>query len=694
MNEYKTKEIRNIALLGHASTGKTSLSEVMLYTAGQTSRMGKIDEGTTVSDFTKEEIDRKSSISSSLMHAEWQNKKINIIDVPGYLDFIAETKAITRVVDIGLIVINCLEGIEVGSELAYRFAKEENLPLGIVINMLDKENADFDTALDAVQNVFGKNAVPVQIPVNQGLDYDSVIDVIGNKMYTFSKDGTGKATETDVPADMQDKVEELRESVIEYAAESDDELLEKYFDEGSLSDEELTLGLKQAILTGKLFPVFATSANNNTGVSNMMDLIVNYAPAPSDRGKIKGATHDGNELEREISENEPLSLFVFKTSAEQHVGEMYMFKVMSGVLHNGIDLANQTSNSNEKIGQIFCVNGKDKNDISTLNAGDLGAVLKLKKTHTVDTLCDSKSPIIYPEIDFPEPVVRVAVRPKSRADEDKITTGLQSLADEDPNFNFKFDSEVKQTILTGQGEVHLKVKLDKLKQRFNVEVEKLRPKIPYRETITKRGEAKFRHKKQSGGAGQFAEVWMNVEPLKSGEGVQFEATLVGQNVDRVFVPSVEKGVNAAVQEGIVIGCLVTDIKAVFFDGKMHPVDSKDIAFQIAGKGAFKECFANANPIILEPIYNLEVTVPEEYMGDVMGDISTRRGKVQGMDSDGTYQIVKAQVPLAELYQYGITLRSMTQGKGLHKQNFSHYEPVPHEIQEKVIEEHKQKKEDE
>ncbi len=693
MKDYNTEDIRNISLLGHASTGKTSLSEAMLFAAGEISRLGRINEGSTTSDYRKEEIARKSSVTSSLMHLEWANRKINIIDVPGYLDFISETKAITRAADLSLITINCLEGAVVGSELAFRFANEDNVPCGFVINMLDKENADFNTALDSVQNAFGKKAAPMQIPVNQGENFDSVIDVIGKKMVTFSKDGKGKATESDIPEDLQGKAEEAMEALIEFAAETNDELLEKYFDEGALTDEELINGLKQAIIAKSLLPVFVTSAYNNIGVSNMMDLIVKYAPSPADRGKIKGE-NDGNEVEREISNSEPTSLFVFKTMNEQHVGEMSLYKVISGSINTGTDLLNPKAKSNEKIGQVFCLNGRNKKDVSVLNAGDIGAVLKLKKTHSIDTLCDPKSPIVYPDVEFPEPVVRIAVSPKTRADEDKINTGLQALSDEDPTFNYMYDGEVKQTILTGQGDTHIKITLDKLKQIYNVEVDQLRPKVPYRETITKRGESKFRHKKQSGGAGQFAEVWMFVEPLSRGEGIQFEDTLVGQNVDRVFVPSVEKGVNAVVNEGVVIGCRVTDVKATFYDGKMHPVDSKDIAFQIAGKGAFKECFLNASPIILEPIYNLEVNVPEEFMGDVMGDISTRRGKVQGMDSEGAIQIVKAQVPLVDLHQYGITLRIMTQGKGWHKQSFSHYEPVPHELQEKIIESYKQQKEEE
>ncbi len=692
MKEYLTKEIRNIALLGHASTGKTVLGEAMYFSTGKSSRMGKIDDGTTISDYHEDEIARKFSISSSLICAEWNEKKLNIIDTPGYLDFISESKAITRVVDFGLIVVNSMDVSVVGTDLVNKFSKADNLPCGFAINMLDKEHAAFEKALESLQNSFGKNVIPLQIPINEGVDFDSIIDIIANKMLTFSKDSRGKATTSEVPADLKAKVEEMRENLIEFVAESDDELLEKFFDEGTLSDEELSVGLKKAILSRNLFPVFATSGFNNIGVTNMMNLICSYAPCPSDRDSVKGSLN-GKEIVRKIDDNEPTSLFVFKTSSELHVGELSVFKVISGILRGGGDLYNCSSKNNERIGQIYSVNGKVKTEVAHMHAGDIGAVVKLKHTHTNDTLAESKNQIEYPKINFPNPVVRVAVTPKSRADEDKINIGLQTLQDEDPTFHYEYDAEIKQTIISGQGELHLKISLDRLKEKYNVEVDQIKPKIPYRETIKKRAEAKYRHKKQSGGAGQFAEVWLRVEPLERGSGIVFEDKLVGQNVDRVFVPSVEKGIKACCSEGIIAGCHVTDLKATFYDGKMHPVDSKDIAFQIAGKGAFRECVKNATPSLLEPVYQIDVTVPEEFMGDVMGDVSTRRGKVLGMDTEGHFQTIKAHIPLSELYQYGTSLRSMTQGKGLHKQKFSHYDPVPHEIQEKIIAEYKKEKEE-
>ncbi|MBU4446131.1 elongation factor G [bacterium] len=693
MKEFQTNEIRNIAVLGHASTGKTSLVEALLYTAGATTRLGRIDDGTTVSDYNEDEISRKFSISSSLTHCEWSKLKFNILDTPGYLDFIGEAKAITRVSDLSLIVVHAQTGVEVGTELVFNFTKEEDLPVWFVINMLDKEHANFDKTLQGLKESFGKHVVLLQIPVNQGIDFDAIVDILANKVYRYSMDGKGTTVEEEVPADLQDTVNTLREELIEFIAESDDALLEKYFEEGALTEEELLEGLKNAIINRNLFPVFAASAFNNTGGSALLDSIVKYAPAP-DYKKVVSGKYKGQSVERKVNDDEPVSIFVFKTISEKHIGELSIFRVMSGTVRSGLDLINLKSGKSERLGQIFVANGKDKLEVAHLHAGDIGTVVKLKKTHTTDTLADSKSPVEYPKINFPEPVLQVAIDPKSRGDEDKINSGLQTLADEDPTITYHYDPELKQTILSGQGELHFTILLERLKQKFNVEVDQLPPRIPYRETINKQGSAKYRHKKQSGGAGQFAEVWMRIEPTERGAGIEFTNTLTGQNVDRVFVPSVEKGVKAACEEGILAGYNVTDVKAIFYDGKMHSVDSKDIAFQIAGKGAFKEAFMDASPILLEPIFDLTVIVPEEFMGDVMGDISVRHGKIQGIDSEGSFQKINAKVPLAELYRYSTSLRSMTQGKGMHHQSFSHYETMPHEQQQKVVAEYKRKREEE
>lgn len=693
MKEYLTSEIRNLAILGHASSGKTSLTEALLYTAGATNRLGRIDDGTTISDYNEDEINRKFSISSSPLFCEWGKNKINILDTPGYLDFIGEARAVTRVTDLGLIVVNGQAGVEVGTELVFNFAESDSLPVWFVINMLDKEHASFENTLRGLQESFGKKVVPVQLPINQGIDFDGVVNLLTAKLARFPKNGKGIATEETIPDNLREKVSKYQEQLVEFIAESDDSLLEKFFEAGTLSDGDLTTGLKQAIAARKLFPVFAASAYNNIGTSLLLDSIIEYAPLPDFRGTVTGMIKD-KEIKKKIDDNDSTSLFIYKTVSEKHIGELSIFRVMSGSLKSGLDLVNVKSGKYERIGQIYLANGKEKHEVAHLHAGDIGTVVKLKYTHTTDTLSDPKAPILYPKINFPQPVIQIAVEPKSRGDEDKINSGLQTLADEDPTLTFHYDPELKQTILSGQGELHLAILLERLKQKFNVDVNQQPPRIPYRETIKKRGDSKYRHKKQSGGAGQFAEVWMYIEPAERGSGVEFSNTLVGQNVDRVYVPSVEKGVKAACEEGILAGYRVADVKAVFYDGKMHPVDSKDIAFQIAGKGAFKECFLSADPILLEPIYDLTVIIPDEYMGDVMGDISVRRGKIQGVGTEGSFQKINAKVPLAELYRYSTSLRSMTQGKGMHRQSFSHYEPMPREQQEKVVAEYKHQREEE
>lgn len=684
MKEYQTEEIRNVVLLGHGSSGKTSLAEACLYTAGATTRLGRIEDGTTVSDYHTDEIERKFSISSSLLNCEWNKTKINILDAPGYLDFVGEAKALTRVADLGLILVHAQSGVEVGTELVFKFAKEDELPVWFVINMLDKEHADFAKTVESLRKSFGKKVVLLQVPVNPGTGFDTVADVITGKCYQFNKDLKGSYKEVATPAEFQSRLNELRNELMENVAESDDALLEKFFENGELAADELLAGLDKAILSRNLFPVFGISAYQNIGVSRLMDYIVSNGPKPNARGKVKGS-YKGTAIERPITDTEATSLFIFKTISEMHIGDLSLFRVMTGTLRSGVDLLNTSNGKTERIGQIFVVNGREKTEVAHLHVGDIGTVVKLKYSQTTNTLCDPKSPIEYPKIIFPEPVIQIAIVPRSRGDEEKISNGLQTLAGEDPTMTWHYDPELKQTILSGQGELHLTILLERLKQKFNVEVDQLPPRIPYRETIRKRGDSKFRHKKQTGGAGQFAEVWMYVEPGTPGSGVEFTNTLVGQNVDRVFVPSVEKGVRSAAEEGILAGYQVTDVKAVFYDGKMHPVDSKDIAFQIAGKGAFKEAFLAANPVLLEPIYNLEVIVPEEFMGDVIGDINVRRGKIQGMESEGTFQKITAKVPLAELYRYSTALRSMTQGRGMHRQSFSHYEQMPKELQDKIVE---------
>ncbi|MFP4547774.1 MAG: elongation factor G [Fidelibacterota bacterium] len=689
MKEFETNEIRNIALLGHAASGKTSLVEGILHYTGATTKLGRIDDGNTKSDYTEIEKEKKHSINSTVLFAEHKKNKINMIDTPGYLDFIGEAVGATRVADMGMICVHAETGCEVGTDLVYNYAKDDNIAVSFVVNHLDREKADFDKIVEELKNLYGNAVVPFMIPVNHGAAFSKVADVISQKIFTYTVDGKGKMSSEELTGDIKDRVETLREELVEAVAESDEELLEKYFEAGELTEEELSKGIIEAIRTRQLFPVYAVSAFTNVGTGTLLDNILKYCPAPN-LTVPKKAMKAGEEIEVKIDDSDQTSIFTFKTSAESHVGELSIFKVMTGKLSGGMDLYNTKSGKTEKFSQIFVLNAKEKAEVAHLHAGDIGTVTKLKNTHTSDTLCEKDMKIQYPRIEWPLPVISEAIEPKSRSDEDKIKEGLQTLSDEDPTFSYEIDPELKQTVIHGQGALHLKIMLEKLKNKFGVDVDTKQPKIPYRETITKPGEGKYRHKKQSGGAGQFGEVWLRVKPAPKGSGVVFVESLVGQNVDRVFVPSVEKGVKQICEEGIVAGYKVTDIEVDFYDGKMHPVDSKDIAFQIAGKGALKECFKVAKPVLLEPINNLEVTVPEEYMGDVMGDVSTRRGKVSGMGAEGKYQVIKAQVPLSELYHYGTSLRSMTQGKGLFKKKFSHYEKVPGEVQEKVIAESNKK----
>jgi len=690
LKEFTGEHIRNIGIAAHGGAGKTSLVEAMLFTMGETTRMGTIEQGNTASDYNEDEIERQISINTSILHGEWEKTKINLVDTPGYSDFFGDVVSGLRVVENVLLLVSASSGVEVGTEQVWDLAKKYEKPVTFAINKLDRENLNFDQVVASLQDRFGKNLTLVQFPIETGPNFFKIVDLLKMKLLTFPQDSTGKPKVEDIPGDLQGKAEEMRNQLIESVAESDDELLEKFFEAGELTEEEFKMGFKKAFLNRLIFPIFCTAATRNVGASSLLDFFIDYVPSPVEIPPIK--SEDGKE-ERKPSDNEPLVAFIFKTVSEKHMGELSYVRVYSGILESGDEVLNTTQNHSERIGQIFDLSGKNKTNTDRLHAGDIGALVKLKSTHTGDTLAAKNAPFKLPEIEFPEPLINLAIEPKSKGDESKISSGLQSLHEEDPTFMVKYDSELKQTIISGQGELHLDIIIKRLKQKFGVDVNIKDPRIPYRETIKGKAEAKYRHKKQTGGAGQFAEVWMRIEPKPRGEGVEFTNSLVGQNVDRVYVPSVEKGVNAACEEGVLAGYRVVDLKVDFFDGKMHPVDSSDIAFQIAGKAAFKEAFLQAKPTLLEPIYDLEVKVPEEFMGDVMGDISSRRGKILGMEAEGHFQIIKAKVPLAELYKYSSALRSMTQGRGIFRRKFSHYEEVPAELAQKIIEQSKKEKEE-
>jgi elongation factor G len=694
VKEFTVDKIRNIALIGHGGVGKTTLGEALLYSMGETSRMGKIDDGSTVSDYHPDEIERKISISTSLLHGEWKDWKFNVLDTPGYSDFIGDTKGTLRVADLALVVLSGVEGVEVGTEQVIEFADEYKIPRLFFVNRMDNEHADFDKVLSAAQERYGNGVVALQFPVNQGEGFNKVVDLMTMKLLTFEGD-KGKYTESDIPDEHKQGAESLREKVVESAAESDDVLMETYFDAGELNDEQIFEGLRKGVAQRSVIPVLCGAADKNFSTHPLLDIIGSIGPSCASFEKVSGVHPETNEpMERKISEGEPMSAIVFKTISEAHVGELSLVKVFSGMLSSGADVQNSSQKAGEKIGQIYCLNGKQRKEIGNLKAGDIGALVKLKNTSTGNTLCDKKAPILLEDIQFPNPVISVAISPKSRGDEEKISNGLHILHDEDPSFMVVYDAELRQTIVSGQGELHLVVILKRLKERFGVAVEEKRPKVPYRETITAASDEKYRHKKQTGGAGQFAEVWMRIEPKARGEGFEFENKVVGGAISSVFIPSVEKGVKQVLEAGPLGGYKVVDVKATVYDGKEHPVDSKDIAFQIAGREVFKQCVLNAKPILLEPIYDVEVKVPEEFMGDVMGDLSSRRGKIMGMDSVGHFQVVKAKIPLAELDRYATTLRSLTSGRGIYSRSFSHYEPLPKEFEAKVVEAAKEEKEKE
>ena len=692
MQVFETKDIRNLALVGHGGSGKTTLGEAMLASAKVIDRLGSVEAGNTVSDYHADEQKRQISINASLLSFEWLNKKLNVLDTPGYSDFIGEVHSCLSAADMAVSVISCVQGLEVGTEQTWEMAEEEGIPRLVVLSALDKEHTHFDDIIESAKERLSKKIFPVQIPVNAGPGFNQIADVIRVKLLTYKTDGSGEYEESELTGDLKDKIGTLHQELIEFVAESDDALLEKFFEQGGLSEEDLQSGMHDAVQNGSVIPAFAVAAASNVGVVRLMDFIARYGATPLDR-KVPAATDGGKgEVQIKVDNSEHFVAYVFKTVSEAHVGDMSLFRIWSGHISTGDDVYNSVHQKGERLGQLYLLSGKTRQNVAELNAGDIGTVVKLKNTKTCDTLCDPKHIVVVRKVDYPRPNVQAAIKPKSKGDEDKIGTGLGTLRQEDPTFHFTSDLETKEMVISGQGELHLQVNMGRLKERFGVEVELHEPRIPFRETIRGKGDSKYRHKKQTGGAGQFAEVWMTVESLPRGSGVEFTESLVGQNVDRVFVPSVEKGVRAVCEEGVYAGYHIVDVKVNFYDGKMHPVDSKDIAFQIAGKEGFREAFLAAKPCLLEPIFNIEVKVPEEYMGDVMGDISSRRGKIQGMDNDGHYQVVKAQVPQANLYQYATSLRSLTGGRGIYKSDFSHYEQMPPDMEQKVIAQSKKSEE--
>ena len=660
------------------------LAEAMLLCSGVTGRMGRIADGSTMSDYHTDEKERQISVQSSLLRCEWMKKKFNIIDAPGYLDFVGDALSALRAADFALVCVHAQHGIGIGTDRMWKYATEFGIPKILVVNAVDKQNEHFDEVLADARAHYGEHGVfPLTIPINGGPKFDQVLDVMRSEIVTYEPNGRGVYKESPATGVWKDKVEALHKELIEHIAESDDSLLNKYFEQGSLSEEEFRAGIHTALQKQLFIPLFCTAAETNVGVARLMDFIAKYGSSPVDRASVAAIDSNGSETEVSLTQTEPVA-YVFKTMAEEHFGELSFFRMYSGTIRNGMDLYNSDRKTSERIGQIYSVNGKDRGTVPEVGPGDIGAVIKLKDTHTGNTLCTHKHVVTLPKVAFPKPTIHAALKAQVVGEEDRIAMGLAALREEDPTFLYHEDSELHQTILSAQGELHLEVLVNRLKRRFNVHVELNEPKVPFRETIQAPSDSKYRHKKQSGGSGQFAEVWMRISPASRDSGVDFSQSLVGQNVDRTFVPSVERGVKNACSEGILAGYKVVDVKIDFYDGKMHPVDSNDISFQIAGYFAFKEAFEKAKPRLLEPIHTVQILCPEDCLGKIMGDLSHRRGKILGIDSDGQFQVVKAEVPAKELYRYSSVIRSLTAGRGVHSEEFTRYEEMPRDLEQKLI----------
>jgi elongation factor G len=688
MQTSSTGDIRNFAIVGHASSGKTTLAEAMLACAGVIGRMGNIAQGSTVSDYHVTEKQHQISTQTSMLHCEWMGKKLNLLDTPGYLDFINEALAAVRVADFALVVVHAQHGIGVGTEWMWRCATDCGIPKTLVVNAVDKQNAHFDQVLADTRAQYGPKVFPLSVPINPGPNFNQVLDVLRNEVVTYETDGHGKFREEPATGEWKERGGQLHRELIELIAESDDELLNKFFDQGSLSEEEFRAALHAAVQKQAIIPLFCTAATSNVGVARLLDFIAKYGSSPVDHETVDAEdARTGAELEVKLGGAEPV-LQVFKTMNEEHFGELSFFRIYSGQITTGGDLFNANRNITERIGQIFLLNGRNRETVPRLGAGDIGATVKLKNTHTGDTLCASNHPVKLPVPEYPRPNIHAALQLQAKGEEDKVAAGLATLHSEDPAFVFRVDPELHQTIISAQGELHLEVIAERLRRRFNLHFDLIQPRVPYRETIHGRAGHRYRHKKQTGGAGQFAEVELKLAPGARNSGIVFSESLSGQCVDRVFVPSVERGLQKACAEGILAGYRVVDVQADFCDGQMHPVDSKDIAFQTAGYWAFKEAFMKARPCLLEPINVIEVRIPEDCMGKVVGDLSSRRGRILGTDSEGQFQIIRADVPAMELYRYANVLRALTAGRGVHSEQFSRYEEMPREIEQRVIDEAK------
>ena len=692
MKVYSGSEIRNVAVVGHNDTGKTTLISQLLFNAGATTRLGKIDDGTTTTDFDQDEIDRKHSISSAIAFAEWKETKINLLDSPGFGIFLMEAKAVMRVADAAAIVVSGVTGVEVTTEKVWKFAEEYALPRIIIVNKLDRERASFARTLEALQKKFGKNVVPIQLPIGEEHAFRGTIDLVSMKAHLYATDGSGKFEVADIPADLKGDADQWREQLIEKVAEGDDTLMERFFDQGGLSQEELLDGLRREVSHHQIYPVVLTSASHNIGGHAVLDAFVSMLPSPEEMKTIEGRNRAGQPTTFDRRPEAFPAALVFKTFSDPFSGRVSLFRVFSGTFKSDSTYWNTTKDHEERLGKLQVLQGKQQTPVSELRAGDIGAVAKLKDTHTGETLATKEHPIVLDHIAYPEAAIAFAIEAKARGDEDKLGSAVARIMEEDPTIRFARDEQTKEFLISGQGQLHVEIVVSKLHKKYGVDVILHPPKVPYRETITKPADAHGRHKKQSGGHGQFADCKITVEPLPRGADFEFVDEIFGGAIPRQFIPAVEKGIQDARIKGFLAGFPMVDFRVRLKDGQYHDVDSSEMAFKIAGSMAYQQAMEQARPTLLEPIMHVDVTAPSEYVGDLMGDLNSRRGRVEGVDAEEDTQVVHARVPMSEMLMYGSTLRSITQGRGSFHMEFSHYEEVPRGLQEKIIVETRKAKE--
>lgn len=682
--EFSLKDTRNIGIMAHIDAGKTTTTERILFYTGRLHKIGEVHEGAATMDWMEQEQERGITITSAATTAQWKGHRINIIDTPGHVDFTVEVERSLRVLDGAVAVFSAKEGVEPQSETVWRQADKYGVPRIAYVNKMDIIGADFLNAVASMRERLGANAVPIQLPIGAEGDFNGIIDLVENVAYLY-KDDLGKDIEKiEVPAEFTSKVEELRNELVEKVAELDEELTMKYLEGEEISIAELKAALRKGVCEVKIFPVICGSSYKNKGVQLMLDAVIDYLPAPIDVPDIKGVLEDGTEVTRKSADDQPFAALAFKIATDPFVGKLTFVRVYSGVLQSGSYVLNATKNKRERIGRILQMHANSRQEISELYAGDIAAAVGLKDTVTGDTLCDEKHPVALESMNFPEPVISIAVEPKSKADQDKMGTALGKLAEEDPTFHFFTDEETGQTIIKGMGELHLEIIVDRMLREFKVETNVGKPQVAYRETIRTGAKVEGKFVRQSGGRGQYGHVWIEFSPREPGEGFLFENKIVGGVVPREYIAPVQAGIEEAMKNGLLAGYPVVDVKAVIFDGSYHDVDSSEMAFKIAGSMAFKAAKDKCNPILLEPIMKVEVTVPEEYMGDVMGDLNSRRGRIEGMDTRSGAQVIRSKVPLAEMFGYSTTLRSRTQGRGVYSMEISHYEEVPRSISDEIV----------